>query len=554
MYTNKINKQKSLQIGILVFALLILPITLILLKANQRTSGPAQAAPGNAALSIIPTTSNHDTNETGIFNVRIDPNGENVSSVELVIKYDPSIIQLGNITPGNFFTDPQNQGQVAAPQIIINSNDINTGTLHYALGFPLGSNFSSNQFGYIANINYTTLAEGTSPLTITVSGTPSTLVADINAQNVTDVNNIANGQINVGTSTSGAALNISNSNPSGATQQINQPFTVDVLVSTGGQEVVGVDAHVKFDASVLELTNVQTTGGDISTQFKSYPSPISPWADENQTGTVIISANIGTSDIPTPVNGDNIKIAELTFRPTTTTNQTQLEIAVNAIGDRNDSNVVLYQTDNNTDPIDILSTYNGYTLAIADVPTPTAVPTQPDQPTPTPTIINGPTPTQVPTAKSIALKFLLEGRISPQTNKIANVSIKYKVWNTTDTPTTVNTQTNSSGQANFSIIPNSYVFLLEVPGYLPKKFPTDNTPILIQNTTNNVDLTSSGPLLGGEFNNDGIINEIDYTLNSGFLGKFLTNDPAVDLDGSGQVNNLDFAIMRRNWFKTADTL
>ena len=66
-----------------------------------------------------------------------------------------------------------------------------------------------------------------------------------------------------------------------------------------------------------------------------------------------------------------------------------------------------------------------------------------------------------------------------------------------------------------------------------------------------VDFTST-PLKGGDLTSDGIVNAVDYT--SVFLQAFLSTNQTVDLDGSGLVNNLDFSIMRRNWFQVDDIL
>jgi hypothetical protein len=110
---------------------------------------------------------------------------------------------------------------------------------------------------------------------------------------------------------------------------------------------------------------------------------------------------------------------------------------------------------------------------------------------------------------------------------------------------------NSNGEGPLTLEQGNYVFLIKTPGYLAKKYGTTANPISVTTTTNSLDLSSS-PLKGGDFNGDGIVNEIDYSLN--FLPNFLGTDPVVDVDGSGQVNNLDFTVMRSNWNLVDDTL
>lgn len=93
--------------------------------------------------------------------------------------------------------------------------------------------------------------------------------------------------------------------------------------------------------------------------------------------------------------------------------------------------------------------------------------------------------------------------------------------------------------------------LVKVPGYLARRFGSTGSPLQVLSVASTLDFTGT-PLLGGDFNNDGEVNEIDYS--AYFLPNFRNSNTLVDLDGSGEVNNLDFAIMRSNWGLTADTL
>jgi hypothetical protein len=115
----------------------------------------------------------------------------------------------------------------------------------------------------------------------------------------------------------------------------------------------------------------------------------------------------------------------------------------------------------------------------------------------------------------------------------------------TSTPSTVTT--NTDGEFTKSFIPGVYQLLIDSSGYLARRFGNVNI------VSGNLYLDLSGTvLIGGDFNNDGEVNEVDYTLD--FIPFFNTSNTTADLDGSGQVNTLDFSIMRSNWSLIDDVL
>jgi hypothetical protein len=73
--------------------------------------------------------------------------------------------------------------------------------------------------------------------------------------------------------------------------------------------------------------------------------------------------------------------------------------------------------------------------------------------------------------------------------------------------------------------PGSYVFLIKSPSYLARRYGTIASPIIVDPASTTIDL-SAEPLLGGDFNNDTVINEIDYS--TLFLPAFASTDPAMD--------------------------
>src|SRR3989344_4671872 len=118
------------------------------------------AAPGNAVLSVLPSNSTVTAGVSDDFEVWVNPGGENVSSVQLIMTYDPAVITVNSVTAGDFFTSQA--ATVGQPLEII--KDISTpGLIRYAVSFPLTANiFGSTDIKSVAKIGYTSVAEGTS--------------------------------------------------------------------------------------------------------------------------------------------------------------------------------------------------------------------------------------------------------------------------------------------------------------------------------------------------------------------------------------------------------
>lgn len=581
----KFTKKDYLQVvGVLL--LFIVTIPLIISSRNSQEQSNSRLAralgSGNAELIIQPAAMNIAPGSGSTLNVLILPNGERVSSIEMVIDYDPALMQITNITPGTFFTDPAGAGQVGSPQEILKSFST-PGRIHYALGFPMGSQFSSTTAGTAAVVSFTAKGAGVnSPITLVGSGNPQSLVANITGQNV--LSSVTNGTITVQVQYS-ANLRIGNIAPANP-QVVGRMFTADILVDTGGEQVSGVDAIISYNPSILYVASISPETGS---GFTSFPSLTA----NSQQAVITVSGNIGSGVTPSPVSGSAIKLATISFVPLTTASSTPLNFSY-TVGNRNDSNIVLYDP-GSQDPIDILSgALNGSISVQASAtatpiptvtsvpgpsttpggsPTPTSVPGVSTTPTATPTLIptsvpsGSPTPTSLPTptftpiptstpaptnpqSQSMVLRYRMQGKTRSGVSNAASISLSIRSINSTAL-TTYNLAGNTNGETSFSILPGDYVLFLTIPGYLTKQFGTDSQPVTIVSGNTLLDLTGY-PLLGGDFNQDGTVNEVDYTLY--FLTSYASNNNLVDLDGSGQVNNLDFSILRNNWNKIKDTI
>ena len=66
-------------------------------------------------------------------------------------------------------------------------------------------------------------------------------------------------------------------------------------------------------------------------------------------------------------------------------------------------------------------------------------------------------------------------------------------------------------------------------------------------TTNQI--TQVQKLLGGDINNDNVINTPDYSLLRSYWG---TASPVGDINGDGTDGQADYDIMKLNWYKAGD--
>jgi len=79
---------------------------------------------------------------------------------------------------------------------------------------------------------------------------------------------------------------------------------------------------------------------------------------------------------------------------------------------------------------------------------------------------------------------------------------------------------------------------IKVPGYLSYLFTSIDT------TVNSPTVLSVPQMLAADFNNDNIVNSLDYSLMN---SHWLTNYPTADINADGIINSLDFAILQKNF-------
>jgi hypothetical protein len=62
-------------------------------------------------------------------------------------------------------------------------------------------------------------------------------------------------------------------------------------------------------------------------------------------------------------------------------------------------------------------------------------------------------------------------------------------------------------------------------------------------------ITRDQKLLGGDLNNDNVVNTPDYTI---LRNSWMTAAPGADINGDGIVNQADYNIMQANWYKAGE--
>ena len=159
----------------------------------------------NVAWAAGSITLSPDTGSGSQFNVQVEINtgGDPTIETDLILRYDPSILQVSNVVFGSLY--PEN----------VHTIDSVSGTLStfsYFSTSEVGDNFSGS--GVLATVEFTGLNSGTS--SVTVSCTPaatndSNILREGTAQDILDCQQIVNGSYVVTAATSltpGAGLTV----------------------------------------------------------------------------------------------------------------------------------------------------------------------------------------------------------------------------------------------------------------------------------------------------------------------------------------------------------
>ena len=500
-------------LGIFLVALVAIGLVAGMYLSYQNQDNRSAAA-GNTELLVTPTTNNSVAlGADGVAQIVIKPNGEKVQAVQFELTYDSSIIRVNSIEPGSFFTSKSNN-----PLVHFNTIKQSEGRLVYGISFPFKTDagdallFSSEE-GIVANINYTMIGQGTTTLELDLDGATLATKVVSTEVNTSVLASVSSGQITTAVDNQGARLFLKRVNTAGTFVdgpiKEGETATYEVRFDTNGNQVIGVDALVTIPTN-FNVTAVSGNSEILSIDAESF---------DETSRVVTISGNTG-SNPESFITDNNVLLGTFTLGAV----QADTDIPLNFVfesGSRNDSNIVV-TAQTGQEPEDVLFSAEGTTLTVEE-----------------------------PTSDStVEVKVRFQGKSRAEADKSSDVVIEFKNTATNEI-TTVTTSTNSQGSALASVPAGDYMILLDAPGYLARQFGSTDQPISIAQSTSiqTIDLTT-GVLLGGDFNNDGIVNEADYAF---FVNNFKTDNAIADLDASGEVNNLDFSVMRSNWGAESQT-
>src|SRR3989338_4257370 len=150
-----------------------------------------------------------------------------------------------------------------------------------------------------------------------------------------------------------------------------------------------------------------------------------------------------------------------------------------------------------------------------------------------------------PNNVNVHIMIMLQGRTGTGASNARYVAVKVKGTAYEQSPVTVHTDAVGTGETGplANLTAGSYRILLKPVGYLQRGFNQS-----LQAGLNHVDATTP-PFFAGDLDGSGKVNSLDYAV---LLQKFGTADPLADFDGSGLVNSLDHSMLLSNWNKTGD--
>jgi hypothetical protein len=563
----KANNKKNITIfSIIVIGILLIATVLTYFQTKKTQDVRIGAYDNGATVQFNPQAVTLNQGDSQSIDVVIDPtncinpnnNACEISAFNFRFNFGPEI-QITNIA---LPSDP------AFSQIFIQP-DPTTGypiqsgqTAQFSASIPFTQTTGVTQPVVAVVITIQALSNTTSPTTLAVEPSTAEITDKATYANVADTLNFGTASITVGGGSTGytvPTLHFSPANPT--TPAPNGTFSIDVLLSTGGQDVGGVDVLIDYDQSLLSNPTVDVTNS-VFTLLSGGP------VDDGD--KLAFSVTVPADPNAIPVNGDNLIVGTITFDAGANVGNAFLNYDF-ILGDPNPSNVAPFEGSS-----DILQNVVNTTVTIqepvisptptdvpptpTDVPpTPTPLPTGVPSPTPTitpvpsatPTATPVPTPTAIPTTPiSIQLSWEGKQRAGVSLSGIP-YEIRYRNSGTTTGSTPVTGTTASAGEISLQLEPGTYDFWIKTSGYLASRFEgrivQAGTVLDFTNTPQrggDIDIPEGGTM------GSGLINSSDH---GRFILDWYADVPSSDLDGSRQVNNLDYAVMRPNFGLSDDT-
>ncbi len=138
------------------------PVSITPVNPGAANQSPNPAAPGGTSFAFDPAQITVDKDKTFVVNLVLS-GAQNIYSVPVQMNYDPTKLQLVNVSNGGFLSQ---DGQAVA---VVHREDEGTGTLQITATRPPGAGGVSGQ-GTVVTLTFLAKASGQTPLTITRGG------------------------------------------------------------------------------------------------------------------------------------------------------------------------------------------------------------------------------------------------------------------------------------------------------------------------------------------------------------------------------------------------
>jgi chitodextrinase len=498
-----------------------------------------------STLALSPTSNSATVGNTFTVNVMLDTTSQAIYGVDIYsLHFNPAILQVVD-------ADGSTAGvQIAAGSLMptnqYNSVNNSTGVIQFSqTPSTTGSNYTGS--GVLATITFQVVGAGTSAVTFdfTSGSTVDTNVAGLYADTLTAVTNGSYTGTAAGDTTAPSV-------PAGLTAtvisstQINLSWTASTdnvavtgyKVYRGGSQIAtttltsysntGLSAGTAYSYTVAAYdaagnTSAQTSAANITTQ--SSPDTTAPTVSitnpsssgQTLSGTITVAASASDPVVAGQVNSG---IFSTTLLIDGTVFASSSSASVSASLDTstltNASHTLTARARDNAGNITTSSaiTFTAYNLSNA---------------------------TRYPRSFNIAS---LEGLSAVPNNTAVTATVISPANQTVLSTQSLTADASGNVTVAFqSAFPQVVSVRISVSGYLSRVLTNIDT------TVNTATPVATPVLYAGDFNNDGIINSLDF---SSMNSHWNQNYPSTDINKDGLINSLDFAVLKNNWNKVGE--
>lgn len=435
-----------------------------------------------------------------------------VDGVEAIVEYDPTVLSAQVI---NFGTSEIPQlNETLTQQIERDASGDEVGRVHFAVtAIPLPPYTDSNQIPA-----YTPIPSGTEATVATIR---------FRTLKFTNSSTVAVKYLRDNRNDSNVSL-YRNPGKDGLSEVNNLVFSITPIGEVATLHLEPAQATVPV-GNVFEVLVKASTGGQTIDSIDAvifYDKSELAVMEVRETGAfqeyprkkidliegkVDISGIIKASTGTSGINGTDIHVATLVVEALAPSRDAQLRVEYLGYGDPNDSNVTLYG-----EGVDILGEVSHASYVIQ----------------------GSGTPTSSSEAIELDILYVLEGQKESSSAQTKSFEVTVSGNDVRTAKADATQGTNSVTVVFDDLTAGDYDVTVKPEGFLPKTVSTT-----LSKGSNVLNLTPT-IFLAGDLDGSGQVNALDFnTLSS----KFGTTDRVADLDGSNQVNSLDYSLLLKNW-------